>query len=221
MAGSWHKVLSEIDPGQSGEPKTNAAVWGIPAGKTEKLGAELIECVKLLKKLGEPTTATKVVRFECNVAFALMKATMRSLHANFYQDEFPKIALYRLGLRPHGEGGGEDEDEGIEFFFKLITSGHIVMIVYRIAGSPTRGKGSHHAAEIRFWVLPLDDPAPPNANAPGWKSFTNTASPWVKTFGAEDIGKRLYVAMRWQEDSVGGEDVGKGPWSVIQSIIIP
>jgi hypothetical protein len=47
-------------------------------------------------------------------------------------------------------------------------------------------------------------------------SKTNTVSPYVFQFNLFDAGQRLYVGLRWE--NTHGE---KGPWSVIQSVIVP
>jgi hypothetical protein len=94
---------------------------------------------------------------------------------------------------------------------------------YRIEGAAGRGKGDYHGVEIRIWILPLDAPAPVSPDHPGWISEVDTASPWKRAFTEADLGKRLYVAMRWENASVGknlSETSGKGPWSVIQSVVI-
>jgi hypothetical protein len=83
--------------------------------------------------------------------------------------------------------------------------------------------GDYHAAEGRYWIRALNEPAPLDANEEGWHSIAATATPWEKSFPGADAGKRLYIAMRWENESTGKEDgeKGKGPWSPIQSIIIP
>jgi hypothetical protein len=98
---------------------------------------------------------------------------------------------------------------------------HIVTADYRITGSEHRGKGIFHGVEARFWVLDPDAPPPTDANFPGWKSEISTATPWVRTFTAAEIGKKLYITMRWENESVGKDGTrGKGPWGEISSILI-
>jgi hypothetical protein len=52
-----------------------------------------------------------------------------------------------------------------------------------------------------------------------WQSEVDTASTWTHRFLKADLGKRLYVAMRWENPSSGGKTDGKGPWSAVQSVI--
>jgi hypothetical protein len=111
----------------------------------------------------------------------------------------------------------------VEFTLRIDAQGHIVIADYRIEGAAGRGKGDYHGAEIRIWILPLDAPAPIGPDHPGWVSEVDTATPWKRAFTEADLGKRLYVVMRWKNPSSGknlSETSGKGPWSVIQSVVI-
>jgi hypothetical protein len=70
-------------------------------------------------------------------------------------------------------------------------------------------------------VRPLDAAAPESAETDGWRSEVDTATPWAHTFVANEIGRRLYVAMRWENESSGKDQAaGKGPWSAIKSVVI-
>jgi hypothetical protein len=112
----------------------------------------------------------------------------------------------------------------VDFELSVLIEAHRLIAKFRIAGSEHRGKGDYHAAEIRIWVLPLDAPPPLTAEHPGWRSFAATATPWQHTFTEAELGQRLYICMRWENASTGneGNDAdGKGPWSGIQTVIIP
>ncbi|MDR2086381.1 MAG: hypothetical protein LBP72_04315 [Dysgonamonadaceae bacterium] len=69
-----------------------------------------------------------------------------------------------------------------------------------------------HGAELIYSVLET----PPTSYDNLTKSAFDTASPYTFTFDLPDTGKTLYVAVRWENSR--GE---KGPWSNIQSAIIP
>ena len=103
----------------------------------------------------------------------------------------------------------------VDFTIDLDAVAHIVRCPYRIANSSHRGKGLYHGIEVRYTIQPIADAAPVDADE-FTRSEVNTASPWEHTFKGEDVGKRAYFIMRW-ETSTGG----KGPWSGIQSIVIP
>jgi hypothetical protein len=110
----------------------------------------------------------------------------------------------------------------VAFILSLLPTDHRVIAQFRVAGSTKRGKGSYHGVEIRFWVLPLDASPPQTADDKGWRSEICTKTPWRHTFDADEIGKRLYIAMRWENESVASdEEASKGPWSEIESVIIP
>jgi hypothetical protein len=117
-----------------------------------------------------------------------------------------------------------DPDQLVDFILSVVIAAHLVIAHYRIAGSDTRGKGDFHGAEVRVWVLPVDAPAPISADHPGWVSFSPTSSPWEHTFLEGEIGMRMYICMRWVNNSTGtggNDDAGKGPWSSIQTLLIP
>jgi hypothetical protein len=228
MATVWFSVLSEVNPNPTpgGGMQTNAAAWGVPVELVTELDGEAGKCFELLRKVNEPTTATAVVEVECEEAFVALRATMRDLHSYFYLKAFPKSALARLGLSPHkkpGAGGSvADPTDHVEYEISIDPIGRRIIIRFRILGSKRWGKGRYHCVEIRYWVLPLDAPGPANAEAPGWKSDVDTASPWEITCD-DDSGKRLWVAMRWENRSTGTKNQkrGKGPWSEIKGVVIP
>jgi hypothetical protein len=123
-----------------------------------------------------------------------------------------------------GKGGTvSDPEDHVEYEFIIDPIGRRIIIRFRILGKTRWGKGRYHCVEIRFWILPLDAPAPINADAPGWQSDADTASPWEITCDGKDSGKRIWVAMRWENASTGTKNQkrGKGPWSEIKSVIIP
>jgi hypothetical protein len=133
-----------------------------------------------------------------------------------------KIQYMELGFELHDNENtqhGKPKDL-VAFVLSMIIAAHKLIAKFHIEGSEHRGKGPYHAAEIRIWVLPQDAPAPVDAKSTGWSSFVATASPWEYTFSGDEIGKRLYIAMRWENASVGEDENGKGPWSAIQSMVI-
>ncbi|MDR1399669.1 MAG: hypothetical protein LBJ41_07095 [Treponema sp.] len=103
----------------------------------------------------------------------------------------------------------------VDFSIKIDAVAHIVCCTYRIANSSHRGKGGYHGVEVRYTIRSITDAIPVDAEE-FTRSEVNTASPWEHAFQGADIGKRASFIMRW-ETSTGG----KGPWSGIQSIIIP
>jgi hypothetical protein len=123
-----------------------------------------------------------------------------------------------------GRGGAvADPTDHVEYEFIIDPVGRRIIVKFRILGSSHWGKGRYHSVEIRYWILPLDAPAPVDASAPGWQSDTDTASPWEITGGGEDSGKRIWIAMRWKNRSTGGKTQknGRGPWSEIRGVVVP
>jgi hypothetical protein len=102
-----------------------------------------------------------------------------------------------------------------------VPSDHRIIADFHIAGQKSRGKGPYPAVEGRYWVRSLTAPAPLDANEEGWHSVADTASPWEQSFDGAEAGQRLYIIMRWENESTGQNDEGKGPWSPIETIIIP
>jgi hypothetical protein len=109
----------------------------------------------------------------------------------------------------------------VDFDISVVPSDHRVVAKFHIAGSTSRGKGSYHAAEIRYWVRPLTEPGPLDANEEGWHSVADTKSPWEKSFPGADAGKRLYLVMRWENNATGEGDAGKGQWGEMLNVVIP
>jgi hypothetical protein len=154
-----------------------------------------------------------------------VKAVMRDF-ANTsirYNKEMRDTDKLTVGIRPvdHNRSPKPNPTDLVEAEISTVPTDHRVVVAFHIAGSKSRGKGPYHAAEIRYWVRPLSDPAPLDANEEGWHSVADTASPWEHSFPGADAGKRLYIVMRWENEATGEGEEGKGPWSEIMSVIIP
>ncbi|MDR2418850.1 MAG: hypothetical protein LBD79_07325 [Treponema sp.] len=108
-----------------------------------------------------------------------------------------------------------DPADHVDFTIEVDAVAHIVRCPYRIANSSHRGKGAYHGVEVRYMLLSITEAAPVDPDEFS-RSEVNTASPWEHTFQGADAGKRAYFIMRW-ETNTGG----KGPWSGIQSVVIP
>jgi hypothetical protein len=220
MAGVWHTVL--ITPNES---SVNAMVWDIPMEKVLELRIRYDECVEYQHKT-KAKTITVPEKALFKIEYAALIVAMTDLHDRFYLKDFPPEALAALGLPPRRTGRGEPKPkptDHVEFRILLDVYNHSVTAHYRIAGSQKRGKGGYHGVEVRTWILPASAPAIINPEHAGWMSVVDTASPWSRVFTDETLfGQKLYIAMRWENGSVNGEgDDGKGPWSAIQSILIP
>jgi hypothetical protein len=156
-----------------------------------------------------------------------MKAGMQdfansSIRYNKKMTAEEKAVLGILPAKPSSSTPKPKPTDLVEFEISTVPSDHRIIARFRISGSIRWGKGHYHAAEIRYWVRPLDAPPPVDANDEGWHSVADTASPWEKVFPGADAGKRLYIRMRWENNVTGeDDDAGKGPWSIMQNVIVP
>jgi hypothetical protein len=216
LANNWLEILA-----------LKATPWGIPAAEVTGPGS-------LTALTQEATTSLTVVKSsertpvavtKCRVDFKTLLAKMQYIKKLYFNSP-PRTDedLSALGLKPPDttHTPKPTPTDLVAFLLSLIPTDHTVVAAFHIAGSKRRGKGPYHGAEIRIWVLPLGAPPPPTADAAGWRSEVCTASPWEHSFEADEIGCRLYIAMRWENPSVSKDrPPAKGPWSEIKTIIIP
>jgi hypothetical protein len=226
MGKTWFPVLAETHKLPDGSDETNAAAWGVPEKKVADLGLLVDRCAVRLAKLDDPDTDTAPARAECNAAFEALVSLMEELHPYFYLKPFPETALARLGLLPHDKNRSPTPKPTRYVSFEIVVhvKDHRLVVEFWIAGSESKSKEPYHGAEFRIWLLPPDAPQPATADAAGWQSFASTGTPWQKTFNEDAIGKRLWIAARWENRSTGksgDENDGKGPWSAFQNVIVP
>ncbi|MDR1344152.1 MAG: hypothetical protein LBJ39_02245 [Tannerellaceae bacterium] len=99
-------------------------------------------------------------------------------------------------------------------FYVEVLNGNRLRIYYYPDGS-TRKKGKpkgQHGVEIK-WDFYDETVESPEAFA---HSLFDTASPYTLSFDAADHGRKISIAMRWE--NTRGE---KGPWSVMQAAYVP
>jgi hypothetical protein len=207
--------------------------WLSDGEKRTNFGWNTEECSVTILKIGDfqsardnfvsaDTTGNRILK---DAAKKIMETYMRnfantSVRFNKKMTQADKLAL---GIVPRDihHTPTPDPVESVNFEFKSNPNAHRIIAPYSIADATSRGKGHYHGVEVRFWVLPLTDPAPQSAKHPGWCSEVNTATPWEHTFEENEIGKRLYMMMRWENGSVGRDQAtGRGPWSSIQNVVI-
>jgi hypothetical protein len=86
-------------------------------------------------------------------------------------------------------------------------------IRYRDFGAATWGKPDHvHAIEISWAILD----SRPDSGAALIHNESDTASPHHLDFDESERGRRVFVAARWENNTAQ-----KGPWSDIESAVIP
>jgi hypothetical protein len=80
-------------------------------------------------------------------------------------------------------------------------------------GSQSRAKPYGVGGAVVCWELRDTPPAGPEVLP---NSLLATRSPFTLSFREEDRGKTVYIALWWQSESGG-----QGPWSEVQSAIVP
>jgi hypothetical protein len=88
-------------------------------------------------------------------------------------------------------------------------------IVYRDGEMGKRGSKPKGVASVKICMGVSDEPIIDQEMLPSAKKATKC--PYVYRFRAADRGKRAYFACKWELSKQDGE----GPWSEIQSEIIP
>ncbi|MDR1274670.1 MAG: hypothetical protein LBK12_08995 [Odoribacteraceae bacterium] len=89
----------------------------------------------------------------------------------------------------------------------------VIVHFYSLGEPESKAKPpGQHGAEIYWAMLP----APPASLTELVHSSIDTRTPFTLSFDENDRGKTVYLALRWE--NTRGE---KGPWSAIQSAIIP
>ncbi|MDR3311633.1 MAG: hypothetical protein LBS64_00665 [Spirochaetaceae bacterium] len=210
-------------------------LWLVDTAKRTLFGWDETECEQAADKIKDFTNARETYeadkspenRLAKDEAKAAALAAMRGF-ANTSVRFNPKMTdTDRLVLGIHPKDNSHTPKpkptDHVDFTLSVDAQGHVVRSDFHISGSASRSKGPYHGAEARIWVLPLSESPPPGPHHPGWRSEVDTATPWEHQFDDDEIGKRLYITMRWENPSVGkGEDPesSKGPWSVIQSVVI-
>jgi hypothetical protein len=213
------------------QTEASATLLGIPQAETAQLRADWTGYAAAQAQAETPETRTSVIVEEAERRHEDIIKAIRRIK-NGYVDPaltLDKLApenylMFGLSLPSTSHTSKGDPTDLIDYDISTLPSDHRVIVHYFIAGSTKHGKGDYHGAEVRFWIRALTEPAPQGPNDEGWHSEVDTASPWVWTAkDSADYGKRLYMTMRWENQSSGAANKtsGKGPWSAIQSVIIP
>lgn len=203
------------------------------AAKRTAFGWDATACANLVNKITEFLAARSAYRevdssanlVAKNNAKKVVEKMMREF-ANSYIRFNPKMSeedkqYFGIYARDSHNTPKPAPTDHVEFTLKVDGQAHIVRADYRIEGEVGHSKGRYHGVEVRIWVLPLDASGPLTADDLTWRSEVDTATPWSHTFDAHEIGQRLYIAMRWENVSVGkNKAASKGPWGTIQSVVI-
>jgi hypothetical protein len=204
----------------------NPAWAHIPADKTDELFAQ--SDAWCAARLAADETPTASNRHERDRVRKVVEAFVRGFIADYlHRDPVTDEEREEAGVPNHGghHVAKPDPTDHVAFTLRIDAKNHTLWADYHIEGSKSRGKGGYHGVEVRRWLLPLDAPMPASADHPGWISEVDTGTPWGHTYAEGEIGMRAYIAMRWENESVGkgkkkGEDSGKGPWSSIVGLVV-
>ncbi|MDR0487056.1 MAG: hypothetical protein LBG91_02290 [Treponema sp.] len=102
--------------------------------------------------------------------------------------------------------------EYVEFFFR-VTGPRQVKIFFRVMGSLSKARPYGYRGAAVCWLV---SGKPAVSVDELVKNDTASRTPYVMNFTDAERGKTVSAAMRWEN-----EKGGKGPWSEIQSTIVP
>jgi hypothetical protein len=160
-------------------------------------------------------TKNKTITFE--EAEAAFKPVFREFYTGFLKSN-PLVTdtdLNAMGLPTRHSGGHHPAPVATTYPDFDIDSSlirHLTVHFYD-QGSKSKAKpAGQHGAEIRWAIL---DAMPVDVSALTNSSF-DTRTPFTLEFEGHQRGKTIYFSLRWE--NTRGE---KGPWSEIQSAIIP
>jgi hypothetical protein len=155
------------------------------------------------------------------VALADAEAAFKPVYREFYTGFFKSsplvtdVDLLEMGFPIRHTGGNKPAPTPLSLpeVFISLPAPAVIELAFRDSDSNRRAKPPGvHGLEIAYALLPQ-----PPAD---WSALTHsdfdTQTPFRITFTGDDRGKTVYFATRWE--NTRGE---KGPWTDIQSAIVP
>jgi hypothetical protein len=192
----------------------NAAAWGIPDGEVDELETAAGTFAALLSLVDSPARS-KIAVSEKNAArFALVRIirTMTS-----FRMKNPVItAAERVAAGLH-VGDGTYSAVGVPDSSPLlyVETGGSRQLNVAYANRESRSKAKPYGVNGAVIAYSVADEPP--ASPDGLTRFSlATRTPHVIEFAEQERGRRVYVAVCWQ--NVKGR---KGPWSDIKSTVVP
>jgi hypothetical protein len=193
--------------------------FNFPQALFQKLQQEKDVFANKLELTEEPTTHTKVSVQEKNDARKLLETDLRQAIAEYLTHNHLLTDGDRqlLGLPVHKTTHTPVPTPAGKTDFSIEPMGGSRLVIHYHAHDEEReAKNAKpfgvHGVEIAWAVLDT----PPASYADLAHSTFDTRSPYTFQFDLSDAGKRFYCCLRWE--NTRGE---KGPWSEIQSAIIP
>jgi hypothetical protein len=179
----------------------------------DALKTQAEDSARLLAKVDNPEQATTVVRRQCTTAFTLLKQTMRELHSFFYLPTFPQNELSRLGLEPHSKARVEQTEPKIHAGseIKPLTYGQVRMTCWVEESGEQRIPRDING--LMLFTRISDEPITETSAL--HESQRHTTHRFILNYPQELRGKTVYYSLRWEKTGA------LGPWSLIQSFVIP
>jgi hypothetical protein len=166
----------------------------------------------------DPATRTPVKTALLNDTEKVFKETYRELYTGLLRTS-PLVTnedLLEMGMPKHSTGErhpSDVADEAPDVDVDTSIIGRLIIHFFEKGHRHKKAKpAGQHGAEIAWAILD----APPTKWSELIHSEIDTNSPFTLSFEHDLRGKTVYFALRWE--NTRGE---KGPWSEIQSAIIP
>lgn len=192
----------------------NAEVWSIPSDEVSALQTADAAFAALYAKADSPAKTTVIVA-EKNAARKTLEGVIRTL-AGFRLKNPVITDAQRIALGLHVRDATPTTIPVPATCPKL----GIAVVDFRRLKASFHDQGSRSKAKpygvngavIIYAVLD----APPADHSALTRSVLATRTPHILEFAEEERGKKVYIAVCWQNEK--GE---KGPWSEIESAIVP
>jgi hypothetical protein len=191
-----------------------AAAWGIPYEEVNELRTLVTSFATLQKKADSPAR-TSVIVAEKNAARKALTAKVREL-ANFRLKnpiitDTDRIAM-GLNVRDTTRTTVPVPTSRPELDIYVVDFRRL-KVVFHDMGSKSKAKPSGVNGAVIIYAVLETPPATPDVLN---RSVLATRTPHILEFAEEERGKTVYVAICWQNEK--GQ---RGPWSEIESAIVP
>jgi hypothetical protein len=194
----------------------HASAWGLAPSTWAHITPEITEYEDAYEKAQDPNRGKADVKAK-NVARDRLKKSTRQFNNEHleYNSAISDVEREEMGLPVHKTTRTPSQIAADAPDIDVDTSvpGHLGFHFFEKGSRHKKGKPKgQHGAEIA-WVI---SDVPPTKWADLIHSNIDTNSPFTLEFENDQRGKTVYFALRWE--NTRGE---KGPWSVIQSAVIP
>jgi hypothetical protein len=191
--------------------------WGISGAALAELVALKDDAVATLAVIQNESTRTPVSIAACRSAFVALEVCMRSFKRQYFHiPPLTVVDFASLGLKAPDTTRSPVTAPGTAPGFSVVQMGPgAIGIVYWDGMTGKKGSKPKGVEGARVYYLvsgvPITDPS--------LLAFSKWATkcPHIIRFRAEDRGKRVYIALKWEIHKENGES----PWSIILSEWVP